>query len=327
MNIRTVMTITPSDIAELKSRHRLSDIVARHVKLRRSGREYVGLCPFHEESSASFYVNDAKGLYHCFACAASGDAIDFVREIEGKTFVETLEWLGATDLSTGLDPAWQEREQRRETARKLASVARAHEQWAAVRPIAGTLGARYMRSRGIVGPIPPDIGFAWVPLWYNRKTGRPGPARPAVLCACRDVHGDITGLQRIFLDRSGNKAAMKKPKLSLGHVRGSAVRLGPPARRIILCEGPEDGLTLWMRYPTTSVWVTLGTGSLPHVILPSVVQDVVLGGDNNIPGRAAVATAHETYTAQGRNVRDLFPAAEFEDFNDEHLGIHMASVG
>lgn len=323
MKNRRAMTIPLLDIAGIKDRHRLSDIVRRRVKLRQSGNEYVGLCPFHDEATPSFYINDAKGLFHCFGCAASGDIIDFVRETEGKSFVEALEWLGAARLPEPVDPGWREAEQQRQTSAKLASTALALAQWEKVRPVIGTLGGVYLRSRGIRLPVPADIGFAWVPIWYNRKTGKPGPLRPAILCACRDVTGRIVGIQRIFLDKDGRKAALRKPKLSLGQVRGAAVRLGPPAKRIILCEGPEDGLTLWMRYPRTPVWISLGTGSLPHVILPPQVEEVILAGDNNEPGRAAVAAAHISYGAQQRRVREHFPPPTFEDFNDELMGIEM----
>lgn len=57
----------------------IADIIGRYVKLRPAGRgEYSGLCPFHDESSASFTVNEVKGFYHCFGCGAHGDVIDFL---------------------------------------------------------------------------------------------------------------------------------------------------------------------------------------------------------------------------------------------------------
>jgi len=78
------------DIAAVKSRRNLSDVVARHVKLKKAGHEFVGLCPFHDENTASFRVNDAKGVFHCFGCSAAGDVIDFVKAAEGMTFMEAV---------------------------------------------------------------------------------------------------------------------------------------------------------------------------------------------------------------------------------------------
>ncbi len=82
-------------IEELKSRLRLSDVVGRSVKLRRQGREFVGLSPFNKEKSPSFFVNDDKGFYHDFSSGKHGDAIDFLQEVERLSFGEAIERLAA----------------------------------------------------------------------------------------------------------------------------------------------------------------------------------------------------------------------------------------
>ncbi len=73
-------------IEELKSRLRLSDVVGRSVKLRRQGREFVGLSPFNKEKSPSFFVNDDKGFYHDFSFGNYGEAIDFLQDVELLSF-------------------------------------------------------------------------------------------------------------------------------------------------------------------------------------------------------------------------------------------------
>lgn len=78
---------------DIKSRLRLSDVIGRTVKLRRQGREYVGLSPFTKEKSPSFFVNDDKGFYHDFSSGKHGDLIDFLQETERLTFVEAVERL------------------------------------------------------------------------------------------------------------------------------------------------------------------------------------------------------------------------------------------
>lgn len=70
------------------------DVVARYTSLRRSGREYLGLCPFHSEKTPSFSVNEEKGVFHCFGCGESGDLIRFIEKIEGISFLEALALLG-----------------------------------------------------------------------------------------------------------------------------------------------------------------------------------------------------------------------------------------
>jgi DNA primase len=89
------MAISPRFKDELRTRLTLSDVVGRKVRLTRAGREFKGCCPFHNEKTASFYVNDDKQFYHCFGCGAHGDAIGFVMEQENKSFIEAIESLAA----------------------------------------------------------------------------------------------------------------------------------------------------------------------------------------------------------------------------------------
>lgn len=80
-------------IEELRSRVSVADVVAERVKLTRKGREYLGLCPFHNEKTPSFTVNEAKGFYHCFGCGAHGDIIKFEMEANNLPFMDALEKL------------------------------------------------------------------------------------------------------------------------------------------------------------------------------------------------------------------------------------------
>src|SRR5579875_3536771 len=80
---------------EIKSRVRLSEVIGRSVRLRRSGREYVGLSPFAKEKSPSFYVNDEKGFFHDFSSGKHGDLISFLQETERLSFMEAVERLAA----------------------------------------------------------------------------------------------------------------------------------------------------------------------------------------------------------------------------------------
>lgn len=82
-------------IDEIKNRVKISDVIARKVKLIPAGSDrYKGLCPFHQEKTPSFTVSNQKGIYHCFGCHKNGDVISFVQETTGVSFMEALEKLG-----------------------------------------------------------------------------------------------------------------------------------------------------------------------------------------------------------------------------------------
>src|SRR6188472_3155693 len=77
-------------LEEFKARLPLVEVVARHVRLARRGREHLGLCPFHSEKTPSFTVSEVKGFYHCFGCGQHGNAIDFIMAIEGLDFGQAI---------------------------------------------------------------------------------------------------------------------------------------------------------------------------------------------------------------------------------------------
>lgn len=78
---------------ELRSKVSIADVVSEKVKLTRKGREYLGLCPFHNEKTPSFTVNEVKGFYHCFGCGAHGDIVKFEMEANNLPFIDAIEKL------------------------------------------------------------------------------------------------------------------------------------------------------------------------------------------------------------------------------------------
>lgn len=82
-----------TDVQEIKTRADIVSVITRYVKLKKAGRNYMGLCPFHGEKTPSFTVNPALGIYKCFGCGVSGDVIKFVQEIDHIEFPQALEKL------------------------------------------------------------------------------------------------------------------------------------------------------------------------------------------------------------------------------------------
>ncbi len=87
------MAFPPSFLDELRARLPLSGIVGKRLRLQRAGREFKACCPFHNEKTPSFYINDDKQFYHCFGCGAHGDVIGFTMRFDRLSFPEAIETL------------------------------------------------------------------------------------------------------------------------------------------------------------------------------------------------------------------------------------------
>ncbi|NDH61195.1 MAG: DNA primase, partial [Alphaproteobacteria bacterium] len=158
------MAFPPGFLDELRARLSLSDVVGRKVSLkRRSGREYAGLCPFHNEKSPSFTVNDKKGFYHCFGCGEHGDAVGFVMKTEGLSFPESVEKL-AREVNLPVPRATPAERERAERASTLQEVVELAARWfqKQLRLPVGRNGLDYLRGRGLSEETIDDfrLGFA-----------------------------------------------------------------------------------------------------------------------------------------------------------------------
>lgn len=158
------MAFPPGFLDELRARLSLSDVVGRKVSLkRRSGSEYAGLCPFHNEKTPSFTVNDKKGFYHCFGCGEHGDAVGFVMKTEGLSFPESVEKL-AREVNLPVPrttPAERERAERTSTLQEVVELATRWFQKQLRLPV-GRHGLDYLRGRGLSEETIDDfrLGFA-----------------------------------------------------------------------------------------------------------------------------------------------------------------------
>ncbi len=143
------MSWTPF-LEELRAQIKPSAIIGKHVKLIRSGREFHALCPFHQEKSPSFTINDQKGFYHCFGCGVHGDSLRFVMEYERLEFRDAVEKLAAI---AGIQvPRFSEKE-RESVARKqqLYNATEAAAMWFSnqLQSGAGAAAREYLRGRGV----------------------------------------------------------------------------------------------------------------------------------------------------------------------------------
>ncbi|MDH3706462.1 MAG: DNA primase [Acidimicrobiia bacterium] len=159
------MGIADDDIAKVRQSADIVKVVTEHVALRKVGRRWVGLCPFHNERTGSFSVNAEEGLYHCFGCKASGDTITFVREVEGLDFVSAVEKLAAmSGIALHYDNQ-QQGERRSRNKRLTEAIEKAvdfyHERLLSA-PDAGRARA-YLKSRGYDGETVRKYRLGWAP--------------------------------------------------------------------------------------------------------------------------------------------------------------------
>ena len=165
--------IPPTFIHDLLSRVDIADIVGRHVQLKKGGANLSGLCPFHAEKSPSFTVSPSKQFYHCFGCGANGDAIRFMTEYSGMSFIDAVKDLaqqvGMTVPEDDVSPAEREQataqKQRRATLTDvLAKAADAYRKQLKASPRA----IDYLKGRGLSGEIAAQFGLGYAPDgWRN----------------------------------------------------------------------------------------------------------------------------------------------------------------
>lgn len=159
------MAIADGDIERIRSTVSIVDVVSKHVQLRRVGRNWVGLCPFHGERTPSFNVREETGRYKCFGCDASGDVFTFVQQIEHVDFVGAVESLaGAAGIQLTYTSVGQSRERARR--KQLIEAMAAAVDWYHDRLLndpAARPARDYLRSRGLAGDIARQFKLGWAP--------------------------------------------------------------------------------------------------------------------------------------------------------------------
>ncbi len=158
------MTLTPQWLDELRARVSLSGVISRTTRLTKAGREFKACCPFHNEKSPSFTVNDEKGFYHCFGCGAHGDAIRWMTDQRGLSFMDAVKELAS---EAGMEvPAPDPRAaQAAEERDGLHDVMASAQQWFVERLASpeGEKARAYLATRGFNDRTIERFGFGYAP--------------------------------------------------------------------------------------------------------------------------------------------------------------------
>jgi DNA primase len=308
-------------------------VIGEHLTLRKTGRNYVGLCPFHGEKTPSFNVSREKGTYYCFGCKRGGDTIDFVMELDRVSFAEAVERL-AERFGVHLPPATPEARRRKDEQDQLTEVMEVA-QAAFVRHVGEDRPRAFLERRGVSLEQAAEFGLGyakgeWRALYDELR--RRFPERTLV-AAGLVVEGDSGRVWDRFRDRVtipirntrgrviafGGRALgddpakyLNSPETSLfskSHVLFAldrAVHAFAQSNRAIVVEGYFDCLALHHAGFTETV-ATLGTALSEHHAkeLGRRVPQVVVCFDGDAAGRQAAVAALRTLLMAALEVRVL----------------------
>ena len=327
------MGIVAEDIVRVREATDIVQLITNQVALRRAGRRWQGLCPFHTEKTPSFSVNAEEGLYYCFGCRASGDAISFVRQTEGLDFVASVELLAArAGITLRYDGKGEAADRGRR--RQLVDIVAAAVEWYHERLLThADAGAarRYLRSRGVDGDEVRAFKVGWAPeawdelsralrkkassevlieagLAYLNKFNKPTDNfRARVLFPVFDVRGDPVGFGGRILPGTDGPPGPKyknspetpvyaKSRLlyGLNWAKEAMVRQS----EVIVCEGYTDVIGLHAAGLAQAV-ATCGTSlTEDHVkTMRRFAPRIVLAFDADTAGGAAAERIYQWESA------------------------------
>lgn len=318
------MAINDEDIARVRAAADIVEIVQEHVALRKVGRRWSGLCPFHAEKSPSFSVNGEEKFFYCFGCQAKGDVITFVRDIEHTDFVGAVELLAArTNIELHYDnvKAGNERKHRQVLVDAMNKAVDWYHDRLLSSPDASAARS-YLRQRGYDGSIVRQFRIGWAPegwdelskglrfpenvlketgLGFVNRRGRTQDAfRGRVLFPIFDVSGAAIAMGgRIMPGAEGPKYknssetplySKSRTLYALNWAKADVV----DKNEVIVCEGYTDVIAFFVAGMPRAV-ATCGTAlTEEHVrTLKNFATRIVLAYDADGAGQAAAERFYE----------------------------------
>lgn len=308
----------PQDyIQEVVSRNDIVEVVGQYVQLRRRGRTYTGLCPFHNEKTPSFTVYPDTQSFYCFGCGAAGDTINFVRKISNLGYVEAVKQLASR---AGMPMPEEDDKESRQRGRLLEINRNAaryfYEQLNAKTPEAAAARRYWKEKRGLSDAAIRRFGLGYAPedfvglLHYLRHRGFTEPElessglvkrsakgnlydifRHRVMVPIIDVRGNIIAFGGRVLDDSKPKY-INSPETMVYHKSRTLFALNiakkSTSKRFILCEGYMDVISMHEAGFDTAV-CACGTALTPDQVklLSEYAEEVVLSYDSDEAGQKA----------------------------------------
>ena len=320
------MGILAEDIERVRAATDFVAVAGEHIALKRTGRRWQGLCPFHAEKTPSFSINAEEGLYYCFGCGKGGDVITFVREVEHLDFAEAVERLAArAGIQVRHDTAAVS-EERQRRGRLVAGMTQAVD-WYHERLLNGAdakPARAYLRSRGYDGELVRTYRLGWAPegwdeltralrlpedvlrdtglAFRNKRDRWQDFFRGRVLFPIFDVRGDPVAFGGRRLEGSGDQGpkyrnspetplySKSRVLYGLNWAKAAVVETG----EVVVCEGYTDVIGLARAGIPRGV-ATCGTAlSDEHVrVLKNFARRLVLAYDADAAGQNAAEKFYE----------------------------------
>lgn len=319
-------------IDELLARADIIEVLGSRLQLRKAGREYKALCPFHNEKTPSFTVSPDKGFYHCFGCGAHGTALGFLMEHDRLPFVEAVEELaGMVGLEVPREDSPAARVQRSHHD-LLAQAARVYRELLKDTPQA----VAYLKARGVDGATAARYHLGFAPdawdtvqlrlggnpeaeqallavglLTENERGRRYDRFRDRIMFPIRDLRGRVVGFGgRVLGD--GEPKYLNSPETPVFHKGRELYGLYEARQalrqinRLVVVEGYMDVIGL-ARHGIAYAVATLGTATTAEQLarLFRVTDEVVFCFDGDRAGRAAAWRALENALPEAREGRQI----------------------
>ena len=320
------MGILDEDVQRVRESTDLVALAGEHLALKRVGRSVHGLCPFHQEKSPSFTISPEKGVWYCFGCQRSGDAITFIRELEHLDFVDAVERLATrAGITLRYDDESHSKDRQRKQ-RLSAAVAEAIDFYHHLLLDSDSAGTarRYLRSRGFDGDVARRFSLGWSPdgfdvasshlqkkkfsrddivdaglAFVNKANKLQDSFRGRVMFPIWDARGDPVGFGGRTLDAQGPKykntadtALYQKSRLLYGlhWAKGEIVARG----EVVICEGYTDVMAFALAGVPNAV-ATCGTALADEhfLTLKNLARKVVLAYDADGAGQAAAERCYQ----------------------------------
>jgi hypothetical protein len=269
----------------------------------------MACCPAHADRNPSLTIREGQTGAPLLWCQSGCEPGAVIEALRGQGL-----WEGRGADYTPPDHAEASRRAAEAEAERKRKVDHARDLWRQSAPIEDTLAERYLRERGITGPLPPTLRYL-----ANAKHAPTGLILPALVAAVTHwPERQLRGLHRTFLRVDGRgQASVSDAKMMLGECRGGAVRLAPAGATLAIAEGIETALSV-QRATGLPTWAALSTGGLTSLRLPDEVREMTIFADHdeNGAGERAARRAIERWEAEGRKARAVMPQTPGTDFND-----------